>query len=293
MYLLRGEIIMIDGQKIKDTRKKLGISQQDLAKGITTQGTISLLERNSTSPRGDILAKIIARLGLKLEDVVVDNEVLTAQRFLDEADKFSMNNEYDRALETLDKIDKLSDNEQEAHYLFLKTNAKMWKTRDFEDALFGFNRILQMRNKQVDIFTVLATCELGVVYLERKENDKASFYFEQVPGLLENINLDDYVFWALFIWKNLTLYYYRMMDFDKCAEILAQAEEFSNRHFTPVFIDSLYYTNALVLHDKNGEWTKDGIKYLLKSWAFATFTDNKENIKKSSEILTEIGYLPN
>lgn len=283
---------MIDGQKIKDTRKKLGISQQELAQGITTQGTVSLLERNSTSPRGDILAKIIARLNLKLEDVVVDNEVLTAQRYLDEADKLSMNNQYEQALASLKKIEKLTDKEQEAHYLFIKTNAIMWQTRDFEDALFGFNRILQMRNKQDDVFTVLATCELGVVYLERGELDKASFYFEQVPNLLTNINLDDNVFWSLFIWKSLTTYYYRMKDFDKCAEILTKAEEFSNRHLTPVFVDSLYYTNALVLHDKSGKWTKEAIGYLLKSWSFATFSDNKRNIKKTSDILKEIGYLP-
>lgn len=282
---------MIDGQRIKDTRKKLGISQQDLAKGITTQGTISLLERNSTSPRGDILAKLIARLGLKLEDVVVDNAVLAVQRQLDEADRLSMNNEYDQALETLKKIDKLKDNEQEAHYLFLKTNAIMWKTRDFEDALFGFNRILQMRNKQVDIFMVLATCELGVVYLERDEVDKASFYFEQVPDLLKDIDLDEHVFWVLFIWKSLTNYYYRMMDFDKCAEILVEAEEISNRHFSPVFLDSLYYTNALVLHDKSGKWSKKAISYLLKAWAFASFSNNKENLEKTSETLQELGYL--
>ncbi len=62
---------MIDGDKIKKKRKKLGFSQNDLAKGICTQGIISKIERNKLNPSEELLEKIAERLNINKNELKI------------------------------------------------------------------------------------------------------------------------------------------------------------------------------------------------------------------------------
>ncbi|QFR69394.1 helix-turn-helix domain-containing protein [Companilactobacillus paralimentarius] len=115
---------MIDGNKIKQTRKKIGLSQSDLAKDITTQGTISSLERNSTSPGSTILVKLLNRLDLKLSDVVINDIATENDQILMQADHFSMNYKYQEVIDSLKDFQQTDDKDQHAHYQFLKQTLK-------------------------------------------------------------------------------------------------------------------------------------------------------------------------
>lgn len=92
------------GKLIKNHRKTLHISQKKLAEGITTQGTISALERNSTSPSSEILAKILDRLSLTLDEVLVGNDKIDTQRWLNQADQEFMKYCYQAVLVDLSQV---------------------------------------------------------------------------------------------------------------------------------------------------------------------------------------------
>ncbi len=278
---------MIDGNKIKITRKRLHLSQQKLAAGITTQGTISSLERNSTSPGSTILVKLLNRLNLTLADVVSENDPVRVDTLLKKADKLSMNYQYAKVIEVLKKIKNLTEPEQKKHYQFLYTDAKMWLEKKYDDAIFGFNQMLQLPQNDLDIYTVLATCELGVAYDMKKEPAKASFYFEKTADLFKKISVEAYIFWNLLISDNLAMYYSNTNQNDKCLEIIDQALEAAKISATSYFVDSFYYLYGEIKM-QDGE-KQDAFRYMIYARSFANFSDNRLIAEKAEKFLTSHG----
>lgn len=282
---------MINGKAIKNQRKKLHISQKELAKNITTQGTISALERNSTTPSSEILAKILERLSLSLDDVLVANVKTGNQNILNTADRQFMSYHFEDALATLKKIKKIADLDQQMHFTFLKTTATMWVKENYDDAIFGYNKILQKSTDNSNIHSILAICELGVTYDVKGEPDKSAFYFEQLPTLLKKIDTDKNIFWYLMLLDNLSKYYSNIKKYRECLAVLNKAIAFAQKHNTPLFIDSFYFLYATTLREQQGAWNKGALSYLLKAWSFADFLEDKLVLSKAQEHLEKQGIL--
>lgn len=276
---------MIDGKKIKAQRKRLHISQYDLADGITTQGTISSLERNSRTPNGDVLAKVLERLSLSLDEVVVGNQKNDNQIFLQQADTFSMNFKYKEVLSQLSLIKEIDDPEQKAHFTFLKTNAEMWLKKNYDDAIFGYNQLIQNLAGKNNIYAALATTELGVVYESKGDPEKATAYFEKLPALLDQLDLNKNIFWSLMLLDNLSKYYSNRKKYQECTDTLDKAIALAKNNSSSFFMDSFYYVYAETLHDLHGEWTIETKKYMLKSWTFADFLNDNLIIEKTEKWL--------
>ncbi|MDH5105507.1 helix-turn-helix domain-containing protein [Lentilactobacillus diolivorans] len=280
---------MINGALIKERRKSLHISQKELAKGITTQGTVSSLERNSTTLSSDILAKLLDKLSLSLKDVMTGDEKIDNQRILHDADKQLMSYKYSEVLNTLNNVKETGNIEQKNHYIFLKTISETWIHKNYDDAIFGYNQILQEASTKTDIYSLLAMCELGVVYAMKDDPKKSSFYFDQLSPLLTDVNLNDHFFWSLMILDNLSKYYSNIKRYDECLKILREAISIAQRHNTPMFVDSFYFLYGTTLRDQNNKWSKDALSYLLKSWAFADFLGDSLVLKKAEKHLKEQG----
>ena len=263
---------MIDGNKIKQTRKKIGLSQSDLAKDITTQGTISSLERNSTSPGSTILVKLLNRLGLKLSDVVINDIATENDQILMQADYFSMNYKYQEVIHSLKNFQQTDDKDQQAHYQFLKTDAEMWLTNNSDDAIFGFNQLLLLHDDISDIFTILATCELGVAYSQKNDITKANFYFEQTASLFKNYNTNDNLFWSLLIYDNLGMYYANNDKLEKCIDITTSGLNLAQRNGSSYFVESFYYLLS-EMAEQQGKHS-EAIQYTIQAYSFAKFIGN-------------------
>ncbi len=276
---------MIDGKKIREIRRNLGISQKDLADGITTQGTISALERNSSVPSSEVLAKILIRLGLTFDDIVVGENEISVARTLSEADRYCMNYEYDKVLDVLNNI---TENKQDAHYLFLKTNAEMWQSENYDNAIFGYNLILQLHEQRLDIFTVLAICELGVTYSKKGDKEKSNYYFKQIPDMMEEIDLDQHVFWTLFLYDNLSKFYSNINDTESCLKTLGKAIDFAKKQATTFFLDQYYFLYATEIRNKKNGWDEESISYLIQAHSFANFLENDKVIEKTIPYLKDI-----
>ncbi|CAJ1203856.1 hypothetical protein CPEBRM1_ABPJDJAI_02528 [Companilactobacillus paralimentarius] len=263
---------MIDGNKIKETRKKIGLSQSDLAKDITTQGTISSLERNSTSPGSTILVKLLNRLDLKLSDVVINDIATENDQILIKADHFSMNYKYQEVVNSLKDFQQTDDKDQQTHYQFLKTDAEMWLTKNFDDAIFGFNQLLLLHEGTSDIFTILATCELGVAYSQKDDIEKSNFYFEQTASLFKNYNTDNDIFWSLLIYDNLGMYYANNDSFEKCIETTTSGLNLAKQNGRSYFVGSFYYLLSEVAEQQDKQ--SEAIQYMIQAYSFTKFMGN-------------------
>ncbi|MGZ4163958.1 MAG: helix-turn-helix domain-containing protein, partial [Tumebacillaceae bacterium] len=58
------------GQRVKKQRKDRGLSQAELAEGICSSSTISLLETDQHVPSAEILQKLAEKLGVPLQEIV-------------------------------------------------------------------------------------------------------------------------------------------------------------------------------------------------------------------------------
>ncbi|MGK4109319.1 helix-turn-helix domain-containing protein [Enterococcus cecorum] len=277
---------MIDGEKIKQARKRKKMSQKDLAEGITTQATISLLERNNIEPSGTVLGLILNKLDLQLNDVLVNADTnVNISNKLRQAEICCMKYEYYDAKQLLNEIKDFVTEDFKTRYLFLETNTKMWLDSDFDSAVFGYNIIIQ-QNKN-DIYTALAMCELGVVYAKKDMNDNALYYFRKVEELLNELSLERTPFWSLFIYDNISKFYSNILDHNKCLSILKNAENFAQELNAVFFLDQIYFLFATTIRDVNGGWNEEAIHYLLQSYVFAKYFNNRTVLTKSSQYLKE------
>lgn len=280
---------MIDGEKLRKKRVELGFSQTELAAGITTQATISSLERNASVPSSDILMRITTRLGMKPTEVISGDSNVAIEQQLSEADRLSMNYQYEKLLEVLDDMENIAEPEQQAHYLFLKTNAQMWLTKNFDDAIFGYSRILQLPDTRMSIYSIVATCELGVCYINKNNDlEKAGYYFDQVETMMVQTDLDEYPFLALFLYANLSKYYSSDKKDDKVFKILDTAIKFAQKHHTTYFLDQYYYLYAAEIKNQAGKWTESASLYLLQAYTFAKFNSDDVTLSKAEGYLKEI-----
>ena len=58
------------GSKVKQYRKQKNLSQQELADGICTQATVSLMEKKDKIPSIKIILQVCRRLNVSLGDIL-------------------------------------------------------------------------------------------------------------------------------------------------------------------------------------------------------------------------------
>ena len=279
-------ILMIDGTKIKEARKIKKLSQKDLAEGITTQATISLLERNGVEPSGTVLALLLNRLDLNLTDILIDEKSsINVKNKLKEAEICCMRYEYETARDILLEIKDYITDDLKTQFLFLDTNVKMWLDYNFDDAIFSYNIIIQQNRE--DIYSLLALCELGVAYAKNALNDKANYYFGQVEKKMKLFNLDRTPFWTLFLYDNLSKYFSNEKKYEQCLTVLTKAESFAKKLNVVFFLEQIYFLFATTLRDINNGWTVEALNYLIQSQVFASFFDNKKVLAKTSRYLNK------
>jgi tetratricopeptide (TPR) repeat protein len=60
------------GPKLRELREKAGLTQYELAEGLAASSFISLLEAGKRKPKSDLVVKLASRLGVPVEELVID-----------------------------------------------------------------------------------------------------------------------------------------------------------------------------------------------------------------------------
>ncbi|MDN6968096.1 helix-turn-helix transcriptional regulator [Oenococcus sp. UCMA 17063] len=262
-------------------RKELKISQIELAKGVCTQATISKLEKQGLAPSFDILVQLCKRLGLTLNDVFSDFNYEAKEKLQDKIDqsfKLMASYHFDKSEKIINSI-----NEEEAQennllgfLYFLKGNLALNYKKDFDEAQFFFNWILEKESNQ------LITCErllslngLGVIYFQKDKFQLAAYYFDQINNILvldkKAVNEDKR---AVHLLANLANFYASNQNYSKSLQAIKKALETVKNSKDFSYTEQLLYLKAYDLFQIDKQ-SKEIEKILRQAQAFAQFNENK------------------
>ena len=201
----------IIGRVIKDARLQLGLSQQELAEGITTQATISLIENQNQMPKIPILISISQRLSISIDQIIKNNNEMNSN--LEEIENYSLNGNIRIAENLFNNIKskKISDNNQRRYWLYLNALINLNNQR-FDDVLFFVEQI--GRYHIADRYLIMCKAIAGVVWVHKNDLLKAEQYFIEAVNSISNFDDVD----------NLQ-FYEKIYVFEKYAEYLIEKED--------------------------------------------------------------------
>lgn len=180
-----------DGSIIKKARIEANMSQQELAEGITTQSTISLIESQNRLPNANILHAIADRLDLDVEEFITGDDVVRKAKEI-----FNLFVEYrnDEAIEQFERYQEDLSSYLPIRQLFnlLKANQTFYKD-DYDSALYFANQATNMSLTNFSVYyQYLAYHLIGSIWYKKDNVEKASKYYQQtvnIEGILDEAQL--------------------------------------------------------------------------------------------------------
>ena len=128
----------LNGEKLRNIRRKRGLSQTALSVGICTQATISLMEKQNRIPKMNILTAICGRLDIDVNDIVEDDDNSMTLIF-DQIDTAIVYANYPEAKKLLSRIKvKNLENEFDKQRYYYLIGMYQVENNQIDDAIFNF-----------------------------------------------------------------------------------------------------------------------------------------------------------
>lgn len=220
-------MMKILGTKLKEIRKSKGLSQAELAVGICTQATISLIEKKGQVPSTKILLSICQRLDVPMT-MVIANETDEVHELLEKAQQLLFDGDFeqcDTVVQMMSVHDLVSTDDYKRYYYY-QGQLKLLANQKPDDALFFFNRALnQYIVSPNDIYGVLCTIGISRSYLLKNAPDRARLYVQQAIDSLASIELSTAVPLQveLLIYSSLATVYHELREEFIAADYAHQA----------------------------------------------------------------------
>ncbi|WP_179395643.1 helix-turn-helix domain-containing protein [Lacticaseibacillus absianus] len=240
--------LRILGEKVRYYRKLKGLSQAELAKGICTQATISLIEKRNKVPSMNILLRLINRLGISLEDIVIENHN-HIQRTLNEVDTLIRHGDYVEAGEKLKQVRqaRLNGEEETKRYFYYQGMVELFVNRDQDEAIYYFGRVLNpLTVNYRDLPAIMATLGLGLAYAEKGTTERARVYIDEALRLLKQIPLTEsrYLDIELTIFWHIARIYYELGEYTGALQHIQNGIAIAVKHDSLFLLDELYALRA-------------------------------------------------
>ncbi|WP_125545929.1 helix-turn-helix domain-containing protein [Levilactobacillus lindianensis] len=190
------------GSKVKQYRKQKNLSQQELAEGICTQATVSLMEKKNKVPSIKIILQICRRLNISLNDVLSGLGSGMDEQFDDVAGAIRRE-DYALADDLLGKVNMT--NVQNAfdreRYHYYRGFVELGARNRPDEAIFHFNLLLHRAYRMPwDLYAIVGNVGMATAYLNRQELDKARFYLNAAVGYLDDFEWHDEDNFKRLIW---------------------------------------------------------------------------------------------
>lgn len=184
--------LRIKGENVRRFRKLRGLSQAEMAEGICTQATISLIEKHNKVPSMNILVRLVDRLGVTLEDVVVENYD-RIQQTLNAVEQQIRRGDDQAAAALLKKVNakKLTRQQDQKKYYYLAGMCELNVTKDVDEAIYYFGRVLNGVSDSYDVTGTMATLGMALAYAEQGTTERARAYVEQAVSRLKAAPLNE------------------------------------------------------------------------------------------------------
>ena len=245
------QTLRILGDKVRYYRKLKGLSQAELAANICTQATISLIEKRNKVPSMNILMRLIGRLGIQLDDIVVEHHD-RVQQLLTGIDFQIQHHQYTLAAENLSKIrlDKIKNDDDQKRYYYYQGIIELFKNNAPDEAIYFFGRVLSpLVNSERDLFGILATLGLGLAYAAKHTFDRSRVYIDQALRMLKHVPLSDskYLDVELTIYWHIARIYYELSDFKAVLKYTDLGVREAVKHDKLFLLDELFALQARAL----------------------------------------------
>lgn len=243
-----GEIL---GQKVVEMRKLRHITQQDLCKGICSQGTISLIEKGKMLPGIDILIALSLRLNIPItyfvEAVYLENtaiemellekvEVLLRERAFEEIYQIAQN-----------ELNMESKNGWYCYYFRWLYDLCSYHTKriTIDEAILRIATLEREAPKQELNKNYLSTRiqnSLAALYAEKKEYAKSIFYYKKIDfDVIQTKATFDLHTFKLKIMFNRTKTIYDMEEYEEAILSAKRGIEESIKIDRMMYMGNFYY----------------------------------------------------
>lgn len=263
MAFVRGDII-------KAARKKKNLTQSQLAEGICKQATISNIEKKNLSNNIEILQMICTRLGLSLNEVLVQSEETQMRDKLDDVEALYLAAKHEEAKQLLDRLDLsiLSDHQliQKAH--FYQGVLDYLVNKNDGAPLFYLNQVIK-ETRENDIYHILANNSLGMVFEMKKEFDFAKDYYDksiQAAKALEDVPLR-----FIRIFSNAARFYSTVGEYKKAVGLCDYGLMLGKKFHSTLQLEYLLYEKSFNLMNLKDDSYQE---YQLYARKVAEFNDN-------------------
>ncbi|WP_057768735.1 helix-turn-helix transcriptional regulator [Lactobacillus selangorensis] len=182
-------MIIILGDQIKRYRKQYGLSQAELAEGICTQATISLIEKQNKIPNMNTLIMICERLGIQWTDVIVRQEAKN-RRKLGEVDQAWIKDDYQTVAAQLAEMhpDHLKDPYDLRHYNVLMGFLKLQFEQDLDEGIYYLTKAQRVPiHEETDIYGALTLLGMAIAYYAKHHYTHASEYISAARHLIDRL----------------------------------------------------------------------------------------------------------
>jgi transcriptional regulator with XRE-family HTH domain len=270
------------GEKIRHYRKLRGISQSELADGICTQATVSLIEKKDKIPSMEILVRICERLGITMNLVIV-NDDSQIYSIISEIKKLFYQDDYDGIVAKLDKLKDINiNNKQEIKLIHFFSGLVEYEVeKNYDKAIFDFNRAMNVNIVSVDMYDILINIYTAKAYVNKGSDDEAKVYYDQSKDLIkssvEKINDENYRD-SILIYANMSELALELGDNESVIEYANEGIYIARKEQSLFKLDSMYCYMAEA-------GTKDGQKSdedYIKAYVISSISDNKnmfDNLK--------------
>lgn len=268
------------GDKIRHYRKLRGISQSELADGICTQATISLIEKKDKIPSMEILVRICERLGITMNLVIV-NDDSQIYSIISDIKKSFYQDDFDGINDKLGKLKNINvNNKQEIKLIHFFNGLMEYETsKNYDRAIFDFNRAMNVNIANVDMYDILIDIFTAKAYINKKSVGEAKVYYDQAKDLikssLDKIGDENYHD-SILIYDNMADLSLKLDDNQKAAEYANEGILIARREQTLFKLDEMYYYLANA-GTREGQKTDEDY---IKAYVISSISENKPVFEK-------------
>lgn len=245
ILMLEGDRMKLKGEKLRNIRRKRGLSQTALSVGICTQATISLMEKQDRIPKMNILTAICGRLDIDVSEIVEDDNNSMTLLF-DQIENAVVHENYADAKKMLTKIKvKNLENEFDKQRYYYLVGMYQVETDQVDDAIFNFELILtQFSTMSANIYWALTTVGMAIAYEKLNNQARALKFVQRAVSLIDEKQMTGGQRQWQVIYRNIAELYISLKQWKDAIKMAQRGIKICRENESFFLLDNYYYLIA-------------------------------------------------
>jgi HTH-type transcriptional regulator, quorum sensing regulator NprR len=282
---ISGELkeVTVTGQKIRELRKSLGVTQKDLAEGILSRSYLSQIEQGIVQPAYDTLNKIAGKLNCKVEDLFTEPEnkpliISELIRLIKHAESLILSGLFSQASRAVDNLN-LKDiqalNDVDLGMLFWIKGKLLEKDYKWKAAADCFHESIEFLSKSTFFLEHIRSMDsLGNVLLQLERNEEALTILNKAYDYLIHNQIGGIIKTSVLI--NIGIAHGKLGEYHSAIRYLNYSHKI-NKATNTFFKEGQIFMSLGICYRRMSQLEK-AEEYYLKALNFFTMTEEHSNI---------------